>query len=206
MFCVQCEQTIRTPVATGCSYAMGMCGKTSEVSDLQDMLVHLLQAVSTHAVAARHSVGLRASAFLPFVVSPVTVAFGLLLLLGVVAGQLIFRTARLPGVTSYLLGSDTPLPEPAPKPVTMDASHPGYGLYRDYCAGCHGQEGQGKPNVTPSMYTNATLDQASATNTLAVLLRGMPLRLGGMAAIVGGIAAGFAAEHWQARRAARWPR
>ena len=34
----------------------------------------------THAVAARHSVGLRASAFLPFVVSPVTVAFGLLLL------------------------------------------------------------------------------------------------------------------------------
>ena len=77
-------------------------------------------------------------------------------------------------VTSYLLGSDTPLPEPAPKPVTMDASHPGYGLYRDYCAGCHGQEGQGKPNVTPSMYTNATLDQASATNTLAVLLRGIP--------------------------------
>ena len=34
----------------------------------------------THALAARHSVGLRASAFLPFVVSPVTVAFGLLLL------------------------------------------------------------------------------------------------------------------------------
>ena len=30
-----------------------MCGKTSEVSDLQDMLVHLLQAVSTYAVAAR---------------------------------------------------------------------------------------------------------------------------------------------------------
>ena len=34
----------------------------------------------THALAARHSVLLRASAFLPFVVSPVTVAFGLLLL------------------------------------------------------------------------------------------------------------------------------
>ncbi|MCG9082473.1 cation:proton antiporter domain-containing protein [Laribacter hongkongensis] len=35
--------------------------------------------------------------------SPLT-AFGLLLLLGVVAGQLIFRTAHLPGVTGYLLG------------------------------------------------------------------------------------------------------
>ena len=34
----------------------------------------------THALAARHSVSLRACAFLPFVVSPVTVAFGLLLL------------------------------------------------------------------------------------------------------------------------------
>lgn len=34
----------------------------------------------THALAARHSVWLRASAFLPFVVSPVTIAFGLLLL------------------------------------------------------------------------------------------------------------------------------
>ncbi|MEY4883481.1 MAG: hypothetical protein RIS34_1335 [Pseudomonadota bacterium] len=34
----------------------------------------------SHAMAARHSVWLRASAFLPFVVSPVTVAFGLLLL------------------------------------------------------------------------------------------------------------------------------
>lgn len=34
----------------------------------------------THALAARYSVWLRASAFLPFVVSPVTVAFGLLLL------------------------------------------------------------------------------------------------------------------------------
>ena len=34
---------------------------------------------------------------------------------------------------------------------------------------------------------------------LAVLLRGMPLRLGVMVAILGGIAAGFAAEHWQQR-------
>ena len=53
MFCVQCEHTIRTPQGNGCSFAQGMCGKTSEVSDLQDMLVHLLQAVSLYAQAAR---------------------------------------------------------------------------------------------------------------------------------------------------------
>lgn len=53
MFCVQCEHTIRTPAGNGCSFAKGMCGKTAEVSDLQDMLVRLLQAVSIYAEAAR---------------------------------------------------------------------------------------------------------------------------------------------------------
>ena len=44
MFCVQCEQTIRTPAGNGCSYAQGMCGKTAETSDLQDLLIAALQA------------------------------------------------------------------------------------------------------------------------------------------------------------------
>ena len=38
---------------------------------------------------------------------------------------------------------------------------------------------------------------------LSVLLRGLPLRLGVMAAIVGGIAAGFATEHLQKKPEAR---
>ena len=50
MFCVQCEQTIRTPAGNGCSYAQGMCGKTAETSDLQDLLIAALQGLS-----ARHS-------------------------------------------------------------------------------------------------------------------------------------------------------
>lgn len=53
MFCVQCEQTMRTPVGNGCAYAMGMCGKTAEISDLQDVLVYQLQGVSAYAHLAR---------------------------------------------------------------------------------------------------------------------------------------------------------
>ncbi|HIF0141265.1 TPA: hydroxylamine reductase [Yersinia enterocolitica] len=53
MFCVQCEQTIRTPVGNGCSYAQGMCGKTAETSDLQDLLVAVLQGLSAWALTAR---------------------------------------------------------------------------------------------------------------------------------------------------------
>ncbi|MEZ9303777.1 hydroxylamine reductase [Vibrio breoganii] len=53
MFCIQCEQTMQTPVANGCQYAMGMCGKTAEISDLQDVLIYILQGVSAYANAAR---------------------------------------------------------------------------------------------------------------------------------------------------------
>lgn len=53
MFCVQCEQTIRTPTGNGCAYAQGMCGKTAETSDLQDLLIAALQGLSAWAVKAR---------------------------------------------------------------------------------------------------------------------------------------------------------
>lgn len=53
MFCVQCEQTIRTPSGDGCSYAQGMCGKTAQTSDLQDLLIAALQGLSAWAVRAR---------------------------------------------------------------------------------------------------------------------------------------------------------
>ncbi len=55
MYCVQCEQTMRTPVGNGCAYAQGMCGKTAETSDLQDLLVAVLEGLSAWALAA-HSV------------------------------------------------------------------------------------------------------------------------------------------------------
>ncbi|WP_065187463.1 hydroxylamine reductase [Shewanella woodyi] len=53
MFCIQCEQTIRTPAGNGCSYSQGMCGKLAETSDLQDLLIYILQGVSAYAVKAR---------------------------------------------------------------------------------------------------------------------------------------------------------
>ncbi|TKI05968.1 hydroxylamine reductase [Martelella alba] len=53
MFCVQCEQTIRTSSANGCAYAQGMCGKTAETSDLQDLLIAVLHGLSAWAIHAR---------------------------------------------------------------------------------------------------------------------------------------------------------
>ncbi len=41
------------PAGNGCAYAQGMCGKTAETSDLQDLLVAALQGLSAWALQAR---------------------------------------------------------------------------------------------------------------------------------------------------------
>jgi hydroxylamine reductase len=45
MYCVQCEQSNKG----GCAVKIGSCGKTAEVADLQDILLRVMQGVSTYA-------------------------------------------------------------------------------------------------------------------------------------------------------------
>lgn len=42
MFCHQCQETMRN---SGCALAKGVCGKTAEVSDLQDLVVHVCKGI-----------------------------------------------------------------------------------------------------------------------------------------------------------------
>lgn len=49
MFCYQCEQTAK---GTGCT-TFGVCGKSPEVSDLQDLLIHVTKGISMYAHRAR---------------------------------------------------------------------------------------------------------------------------------------------------------
>lgn len=46
MFCYQCEQTIN---GTGCAKNVGVCGKTAETSDLQDVVVYAVKGISQYA-------------------------------------------------------------------------------------------------------------------------------------------------------------
>ncbi len=46
MFCYQCEQTIG---GKGCSKNVGVCGKTAETADLQDLLIYASQGISMYA-------------------------------------------------------------------------------------------------------------------------------------------------------------
>lgn len=49
MFCYQCEQTAK---GTGCT-SFGVCGKSPEVADLQDLLIHVAKGISMYAHRAR---------------------------------------------------------------------------------------------------------------------------------------------------------
>lgn len=48
MFCYQCEQTKRSEVALGCASQQGTCGKNEMVSDLQDILIYLIEGISQY--------------------------------------------------------------------------------------------------------------------------------------------------------------
>lgn len=49
MFCYQCEQTEK---GTGCT-TVGVCGKTAETAQLQDLLIYTLKGLAMASKAAR---------------------------------------------------------------------------------------------------------------------------------------------------------
>ena len=49
MFCYQCQETAK---GVGCTIA-GVCGKKEDVSNLQDLLIHVLKGISLYSSKAR---------------------------------------------------------------------------------------------------------------------------------------------------------
>ena len=49
MFCYQCQETAMNK---GCT-VKGVCGKTSDVANLQDLLIYLLKGISRYTVELR---------------------------------------------------------------------------------------------------------------------------------------------------------
>lgn len=63
MFCYQCEQTAK---GTGCTVG-GVCGKSPETADLQDLLIHAVKGIGWHADRAARK-GIRNAEVNEFVV------------------------------------------------------------------------------------------------------------------------------------------
>ena len=80
----------------------------------------------------------------------------------------------LTAMTTYLLG-DKP---PAPKATAMDArigEGPAQRSYFNLCAGCHGNDGQGVPNVAVSLRENSSLRETDPHNLVVAILDGLPV-------------------------------
>lgn len=53
MFCYQCEQTAKYEGGAGCNSTKGVCGKTADTSDLQDILIYALKGVAQYSQQLR---------------------------------------------------------------------------------------------------------------------------------------------------------
>ena len=79
-------------------------------------------------------------------------------------------------ITTYLLDGDETL-RTMPEKLSftdIEKNMPGYGTYMNNCAGCHGNHGEGVPNVAPALYGNATIANPDIFNTVAVIWKGIP--------------------------------
>lgn len=67
-------------------------------------------------------------------------------------------------------------PEPLPAAVDLDTTDMQVGrkVYMAACAGCHGLEGEGVPNVSPALKGNGIIAMDSAKDTIDVVLNGIP--------------------------------
>jgi mono/diheme cytochrome c family protein len=91
--------------------------------------------------------------------------------------------ADVEAIATYLLtaadGTMPPAkPPPAPLPEAVDPTPatpaPGRIVYVEACAGCHGMQGEGIPNVAPAMKGNTTLALDDPRNLLSAILNGVP--------------------------------
>jgi len=83
----------------------------------------------------------------------------------------------LDAMTIYLLGDAPPAPATPANVVTRvaaSADAAGQRHYFDLCAGCHGRDGGGVPNVAVSLRANSSVRDSSPHNLIVAVLDGLP--------------------------------
>jgi mono/diheme cytochrome c family protein len=83
------------------------------------------------------------------------------------------NAADLLAMTTYLLGDQPPAPKRI-TPVAAVADVPGQLNYLNLCAGCHGRDGDGVPNVAVSLRGNSSVRDADPHNLIVAILDGLP--------------------------------
>lgn len=90
------------------------------------------------------------------------------------------QAADVEAIATYLMTDKdghllTPAKGPEPLPMASDpALQAGRLRYMSACAGCHGTQGEGIPNVAPPMNGNVAVLMDSPVNLLTAILQGIP--------------------------------
>jgi mono/diheme cytochrome c family protein len=79
----------------------------------------------------------------------------------------------LDAMTIYLLGDAPPAPVTAASAVASDGVA-GQRHFLDLCAGCHGRDGGGVPNVAVSLRANTSVRDSNPHNLIVAVLDGLP--------------------------------
>lgn len=80
----------------------------------------------------------------------------------------------LKAMTTYLLGDRPPAPAAHAIATTTDDA-PSRRVYFNLCAGCHGRDGEGVPNVSVSLRENSSLRESDPHNLIVAILDGLPV-------------------------------
>jgi mono/diheme cytochrome c family protein len=78
----------------------------------------------------------------------------------------------LEAMSVYLLGDAPPTPSKPESMVPSYVATPRH--YLTLCAGCHGRDGEGVPNVAVSLRANSSMRDASPRNLIVAILDGLP--------------------------------
>jgi len=78
----------------------------------------------------------------------------------------------LKAIATYLKSVPGRSDKPAPLPVSDPAMTAGQAIYRDTCSACHGLDGNGVPNLFPSLADSSLVRSDDVTGVARIILRG----------------------------------
>lgn len=151
--------------------------RSLEGGDVVDGLV--VPSITAHTLATRGFTPSSLSQYLGTGVSDQGTAFGSMYTVTHFSTSAM-QPADVEAIATYLMTDNdgqllTPAKGPEPLPEATDpALQIGRLSYMSACAGCHGTQGEGIPNVAPPMNGNIAVLMDSPVNLLTVILQGIP--------------------------------
>lgn len=150
---------------------LGQVDRDRPLTGNQDLGRFAAPDITPQGLAARGWDGASLRQYLATGVSAQAVASGeMLAVVGLSTSRLV--DGDIEAMSVYLLGDTPAAPIVPPAPAAQESAANRH--YLDLCAGCHGTDGHGVPNVSVSLRANSSVRDADARNLIVAILDGLP--------------------------------